>query len=101
MKTVNIFGEGYRFIDRKLPFKYAVIGLPHQLPAFAYLNDTYRDDLDRLEDCHGYHAFSSLKQAIEFLEKPHGHQRYEAAARLLEQLISWNILELIEIEIDE
>ena len=95
MKHAHIFGTDYLFTQRKLPSKYAVIGMPHQMPAFAYLSDTYRDDLHRLEDCHAYRVFPSLKQAIAFLENPHGHKGYQAAHRLLERLIAWSVLEEI------
>lgn len=83
----------FKVLDRKLPTKYAVVGMPHLMPAFAYLNDTYRDDLDRLNDCNSYRVFPSLKQALEFLQSPYGHKGTEAGEALADQLIRWGVIE--------
>lgn len=91
-KTFNVTAS-------KLPTKYAVIGMPHQRDAFAYLSDSYRDDLIRLEDCNSYRVFPSLKQAIEFIENSYGHKGCEVAEALAKQMVRWGVLE--EVNTDE
>lgn len=100
MKTITatfLFSQKtYNVLDRKLPTKFAVIGMPHMREAFAYLSDSYRDDLDRLEDCNSYRVFTSLKQALGFIKKPYGYKGCEAAEALAEQLVRGGVLEIFE-----
>jgi hypothetical protein len=98
MKTITVVGlhkaTDYNIVARKLPYKFAVIGMPHMRDAFAYLSDSYRDDLPRLKDCNSYHVFTSLRQAIEFIAAPYGHKGAEAASELAEKLECAGVLEV-------
>ena len=97
MKTITatfLFSQKtFNVVARKLPTKFAVIGMPHMREAFAYLSDSYREDLDRLEDCNSYRVFPSLKQVLEFIENSYGHKGCEAAEALAEQMVRWGVLE--------
>ena len=98
MKTIISTGlyneKKYNVLTRKLPYKFAVVGMPHQRPAFAYLSDTYRDDLDRLEDCNSYRVFPSLKQALNWVANNYGHQGCESGRALAEALERAGVLEV-------
>lgn len=96
IKSIGLYNERiYNVVKKKLPCKYAVVGMPHQRPAFAYLSDSYRDDLARLEDCNSYRVFPSLKQALEWVENNYGHQGCESGRALTEALERAGVLERV------
>lgn len=95
--SVGLYNERtYHVVERKLPYKYAVVGMPHQKPAFSYLSDTYRDDLSRLEDCNSYRIFKSLKSALDWVENNYGHQGCESGRALAEALERAGVIEKAE-----
>ncbi len=105
IKSIGLYNEKvYSVNERKLPYKFAVVGMPHQKPAFAYLSDSYRDDMGRLNDCNSYRVFPSLKQALDWVENNFGHQGCESGRALAEALERAGVIEKfeeVEVEAEE
>lgn len=101
MKTITIMlpnGEKtYKIIRGNMPYQYLMAGTFSQnRPAFCYFTES-RKILEDIElNSVRYEIYTSLKKIFYFLENPRGHQAYECAEVITEQLIYHKILEEME-----